>query len=95
MSSLTEDQWVKYSEAFQSQPPMPWWLLHDMNREDRKAPALSPAEPELGAGLPAGLSQHIAFYMWLGTRKCATPVLREADPDFLTLNARLTAGHDG
>lgn len=37
MSSLTEDQWVKFSEAFQSQPPMPWWLLHDMNREDRKA----------------------------------------------------------
>ena len=37
MSSLTEDQWVKFSEVFQSQPPMPWWLLHDMNREDRKA----------------------------------------------------------
>lgn len=37
MSSLTEDQWVKFSEAFQAQPPMPWWLLHDMNREDREA----------------------------------------------------------
>ena len=37
MSSLTEDQWVEFSEAFQSRPPMPWWLVHDMNREDRKA----------------------------------------------------------
>jgi mono/diheme cytochrome c family protein len=37
INSLTEDQWVKFSEAFQAQPPMPWWLLHDMNREDRGA----------------------------------------------------------
>jgi mono/diheme cytochrome c family protein len=37
MSSLTQDQWVQFSEGFQSPPPMPWWLLHDMNREDRKA----------------------------------------------------------
>jgi mono/diheme cytochrome c family protein len=37
MNSVTEDQWVEFSESFQSNPPMPWWLLHDMNRQDRKA----------------------------------------------------------
>jgi hypothetical protein len=37
MNSLTQDQWVQFSTSFQSHPPMPWWLLHDMNRPDRKA----------------------------------------------------------
>jgi hypothetical protein len=37
MNSLTQDQWVQFSKSFQSHPPMPWWLLHDMNRLDRKA----------------------------------------------------------
>ncbi len=37
MHSLTQDHWVQFSKSFQSRPPMPWWLLHDMNRPDRKA----------------------------------------------------------
>ena len=37
MNSLTQDQWVQFSKSFQPHPPMPWWLLHDMNRPDRKA----------------------------------------------------------
>jgi len=37
MNSLTQDQWAQFSKSFQSHPPMPWWLLHDMNRPDRKA----------------------------------------------------------
>ena len=37
MNSLTQDQWVQFSKSFQPHPPMPWWLLHDMNRPDRTA----------------------------------------------------------
>ena len=37
MSSLTQDQWVHFARNMRSRPPMPWWLLHDMNQKDLEA----------------------------------------------------------
>ena len=37
INSLTQDQWVQVAKGMQTRPPMPWWILHDMNQEDLKA----------------------------------------------------------
>src|SRR5262245_63723680 len=37
MNSLTQDQWVHFARNMRSRPPMPWWLLHDMNQKDLEA----------------------------------------------------------
>ena len=37
VNSLTEDQWLQFAKSGQARPPMPWWLLRDMNRQDLKA----------------------------------------------------------
>src|SRR5262245_56939618 len=37
INSLTQDQWVQVAKVVQTRPPMPWWILHDMNERDLKA----------------------------------------------------------
>lgn len=37
MQHLSEDQWVKLAKTAEFRPPMPWFALHDMNRQDLRA----------------------------------------------------------
>jgi mono/diheme cytochrome c family protein len=37
INSLTQDQWMQVAKNAQTRPPMPWWILHDMNEQDLKA----------------------------------------------------------
>ena len=37
MQKLSEDQWVKIAKSAQFRPPMPWFGLHDMTRQDLRA----------------------------------------------------------
>jgi hypothetical protein len=37
MQKLSEDDWVKLAKTLQLRPPMPWFALHDMTRDDLRA----------------------------------------------------------
>jgi mono/diheme cytochrome c family protein len=37
MQELSEDQWIKSAKTMKSRPPMPWFVLHDMTRQDLRA----------------------------------------------------------
>jgi hypothetical protein len=37
MQKLSEDEWLKVAKTAEYRPPMPWFALHDMTREDLRA----------------------------------------------------------
>jgi mono/diheme cytochrome c family protein len=37
LSALPEDQWLNFARATKSRPPMPWWALKEMKKEDLRA----------------------------------------------------------
>jgi mono/diheme cytochrome c family protein len=37
LSALPEDQWLNFARATKSRPPMPWWALKEMKKEDLQA----------------------------------------------------------
>jgi mono/diheme cytochrome c family protein len=37
LSALPEDQWLNFSRTTKSRPPMPWWSLKEMKKEDLRA----------------------------------------------------------
>jgi hypothetical protein len=37
MSALTEDQWVEYARAMRARPPMPSYILREMDESDQRA----------------------------------------------------------
>jgi mono/diheme cytochrome c family protein len=37
LSALPEDQWLNFARATKSRPPMPWWALNEMEKEDLRA----------------------------------------------------------
>ena len=59
MQSLTEEQWLQYAAGAQLRPPMPWYELRQMSRDDLRAiyrfirtlaPIGEPAPPALAPG---------------------------------------------
>jgi mono/diheme cytochrome c family protein len=62
MQGLSEDEWVKKAKGMVTRPPMPWFALRDMTREDLRAvyryirhlgPAGEPAPAYVPPGQPA------------------------------------------
>ncbi len=60
MNAVSENDWIKMAQTFQARPPMPWFALHDMDREDLRAiyrfvrhlgPAGKPAPAALAPGV--------------------------------------------
>ena len=37
MQTLTEEQWLKKASTLEARPPMPWYALHDMSKDDLRA----------------------------------------------------------
>jgi mono/diheme cytochrome c family protein len=37
MQALTEDEWLKNAATIQARPPMPWYVLRDLTRDDLRA----------------------------------------------------------
>jgi hypothetical protein len=37
MQTLTEEQWLKKASTLEVRPPMPWYALHDMTKDDLRA----------------------------------------------------------
>jgi len=37
MQALTEDEWLKNAATLQARPPMPWYVLRDLTRDDLRA----------------------------------------------------------
>ncbi|MGH8853895.1 MAG: cytochrome C [Telluria sp.] len=37
MNAMGENEWVKMAQTFKTRPPMPWFALHDMDKEDLRA----------------------------------------------------------
>jgi len=37
MQAISEEQWLKTAPALQARPPMPWYALHDMTKDDLRA----------------------------------------------------------
>ncbi len=37
MNAIGEEDWIKMAQTFQARPPMPWFALHDMDKEDLRA----------------------------------------------------------
>jgi mono/diheme cytochrome c family protein len=37
MQSMTEEQWLKYAATLKARPPMPWYVLHQMAKNDVRA----------------------------------------------------------
>ena len=54
---MSEKEWVNFVSTYEALPPMPWWALHAMDREDLSAvyqfvKSLGPAGEEAPAPLP-------------------------------------------
>jgi mono/diheme cytochrome c family protein len=59
MQKLSEDEWLKVAKTAEYRPPMPWFALHDMTREDLRAiyrftRSLGPAGEPAPAYVPPG-----------------------------------------
>ncbi len=72
MQGLTEDQWVAKAKSLSTRPPMPWFALRDMTREDLRAiyryiRHLGPAGKPAPAYVPPGQAAN-------------TPVVRFPEP---------------
>jgi mono/diheme cytochrome c family protein len=37
MQTLSEDEWLKKAATLETRPPMPWYVLHDMTKDDLRA----------------------------------------------------------
>jgi len=37
MQSMTEEQWLTYAATLKARPPMPWYVLHQMTKDDLRA----------------------------------------------------------
>lgn len=37
INSLTEEEWIKNAQTLEGAPPMPWWSLHNMKKQDLAA----------------------------------------------------------
>ena len=37
MQGFSEDAWMKVSRVVRARPPMPWWILHELNESDLRA----------------------------------------------------------
>jgi hypothetical protein len=37
MQGFSEEAWVKVSRIVRTQPPMPWWILHELSESDSRA----------------------------------------------------------
>ncbi len=60
-SRLSERDWVRLAGKGKLKPPMPWWALHAMTREDQRAVyrfirSLGPAGKEAPTDLPSGVA---------------------------------------
>jgi hypothetical protein len=62
MNAMSEQQWLASARSLRSRPPMPWFALRDMTREDLRAvyryirhlgPAGEPAPAYVPPGQPA------------------------------------------
>lgn len=60
MNALGEDEWIRMAQTMQARPPMPWFTLHQMDKEDLRAiyrfvrhlgPAGKPAPAALAPGV--------------------------------------------
>ncbi|SFD79885.1 c-type cytochrome [Massilia yuzhufengensis] len=59
MNAMGEEDWIKTAKTMQARPPMPWFALHDMEKEDLRAiyrfvKHLGPAGKPAPAWLPPG-----------------------------------------
>jgi len=60
INNFTEREWIKNAQTLQGAPPMPWWSLHAMKREDLAAiyAFVKDLGPK-GEAMPAYLPPHI------------------------------------
>ncbi len=56
---MTEQQWLQYASTVKTRPPMPWFSLHAMHRDDLRAiyhfvQSLGDSSHAVPAALPPG-----------------------------------------
>lgn len=61
MNAMSEDDWIRMAQTMQARPPMPWFTLHEMDKEDLRAihrfvRHLGPAGKPAPAALPPGVA---------------------------------------
>jgi len=71
LEKLTEDQWVKIARVLQTRPPMPWFVLHDMEEKDlrsvyRYVKHLGPPGQEAPAFVPPGRDPQGRYLLFPG-----------------------------
>jgi mono/diheme cytochrome c family protein len=61
INGLTEEEWIKNAQTLEGAPPMPWWALHNMKRQDLAAiyAFVKDLGPK-GENAPTYLPPHIA-----------------------------------
>lgn len=69
MTLLTEDQWVTVAKVVQTRPPMPYWALNAMTRDDlialyRYIRSLGPVETEIPQYVPPGQEPKTPYIQW-------------------------------
>lgn len=66
-SQMSEDEWVSTVRVAKARPPMPWWVLHEMEEPDLRAihayiRSLPVQGPEAPAALEPGVTPKTAYF---------------------------------
>ena len=66
-SQMSEDEWVSTVTTARARPPMPWWVLHEMDEQDVRAiyayiRSLPVAGTEAPAALEPGVTPKTAYF---------------------------------
>ena len=69
-SRISEAQWVTLARNGQARPPMPWWIMREMDEKDLRAiytfiRSLPVAGPEAPAALEPGVTPGTAYFQFV------------------------------
>ncbi len=67
--NLSEEQWVSHAKEMKTRPPMPWWAVNAMSRDDlvavyRFVKTLGPSDTTVPATVPPGEPVSPPFIQW-------------------------------